>query len=442
MRLLWPWLLLALTAPAAERLVIISPHNEAIRDEFGRAFSAWHRERHGAPVELDWRVVGGTSESLRFVLSEFARKPDGIGLDVFFGGGQEPYLELAAKGLALPHALPPDILAGVPAEVAGIELRAPDHAWHGAAISSFGILQNLRVQLLAGLPAVTRWADLARPELRGWVGAGDPRNSGTMNVMFESFLQFYGWEEGWRLLTRLAGNTRRFDRIAAVTARDTTLGESAYSLAVDFFAFTQVAAAGRTNMSFLLPEDFAAINPDGIAILRGAPRPALAGRFVDFVMSDDGQKLWFLPRGHPEGPQRSSIERMPVRPALYERYRDVSNVQFSPFDLPGGFRYDARLGGQRRGVVAALAGALFVDLHPELQRAWRAVIARGLDPAELAELGRVPLTEEQALALAGEAWKQPAERNARRTDWQRWGRAKYARLAEGALRAEGRDPQR
>lgn len=430
------WLFAAVAAPAAERLVVISPHNEAIRDEFGRAFSAWHEGEHGAPVEVDWRVVGGTSESLRFVLSEFARKPEGIGLDIFFGGGQEPYLELAAKGLAQPHRLPPEILDGVPAEVAGIELRAADGAWFGSAISSFGILQNLRVQRLAGLPAVTRWEDLARPELLGWVGAGDPRNSGTMNVMFESFLQFYGWEHGWRLLTQLAGNTRRFDRVSAVTARDATLGESAYALAVDFYAFTQVAAAGRTNMSFILPADFAAINPDGIAILRGAPHAVAAAHFVDFVMSDDGQKLWFLPRGHPGGPQRSSIERMPVRPALYARFRDVSNVQFSPFDLPGGFRYDARLGGRRRGVVAALAGALFVDLHPDLQRAWRGVIARGLDSVELAELGRVPLSEAEALELAGEPWKQPAERNARRTEWQRWGRAKYARLAERSLLAE------
>ncbi|MFN0066107.1 MAG: ABC transporter substrate-binding protein [Limisphaerales bacterium] len=435
MRIALLLLLVGLPAPAAERLVIISPHNEAIRDEFGRAFSAWHAGEHGAPVEVDWRVVGGTSESLRFVLSEFARKPEGIGLDIFFGGGQEPYLELAAKGLAQPHQLPPEILDGVPAEVAGIELRAADGAWFGSAISSFGILQNLRVQQLAGLPSVTRWEDLARPELLGWVGAGDPRNSGTMNVMFESFLQFYGWEKGWQLLTQLAGNTRRFDRVSAVTARDATLGESAYALAVDFYAFTQVAAAGRTNMSFILPADFAAINPDGIAILRGAPHVAAAARFVDFVMSDDGQKLWFLPRGHPGGPQRSSIERMPVRPALYERFRDVSNVQFSPFDLPGGFRYDARLGGRRRGVVAALAGALFVDLHPNLQRAWRGVIARGLDAGELADFGRMPLTEEQALALSGEPWKQPAERNARRTEWQRWGRAKYARLTGGAAAA-------
>ena len=76
----------------------------------------------------------------------------------------------------------------------------------------------------------------------------------------------------------------------------------------------------------------------------------LARRFLEFTLSDAGQKLWLLPQGHPEGPTRHSIERMPVRPGLYTQFRDISNIGPSPFDLPAGFRYDARLAQQRRGV--------------------------------------------------------------------------------------------
>ena len=35
-------------------LVVISPHNEAIRQEFGTAFSAWHLARYGVPRCVDW----------------------------------------------------------------------------------------------------------------------------------------------------------------------------------------------------------------------------------------------------------------------------------------------------------------------------------------------------------------------------------------------------
>lgn len=426
----------ALVAPAAERVVILSPHNEAIREEFGRGFTRWHEDRFGTRADVDWRMIGGSSESIRFVQSEFARKPEGIGIDLFFGGGQEPFYELASKHFATPYQLPASVLEGLPAETAGIELRAPDFAWYGAAVSSFGILENLRVQRLVGLPRIERWEDLVRPELRGWVGAGDPRGSGTMLVMFESFLQARGWEPGWQLLTQLAGNTRRFDRLSSTTAKDAALGETAYALAIDFYALTQVAAGGRSNLTYLLPSDFAAISPDGIAILRGAPHRQLAERFVEFVLSDPGQCLWLLPRGHPLGPARHSIERMPVRPALYERYRTVSNIEFSPFDLRSGFRYDARLAQRRRGVVAALAGAVLVDVHDDLKRAWNQLLITPPDPARRARFGSVPLSEAEALQMAGDPWKDARFRNARKTEWQSWAQSKFRDLARPAARHE------
>ncbi len=58
--------------PGDPVLVVISPHNEAIRQEFGEGFSAWHRRQYGAPVKVDWRVIGGTTEIMRYLVSQFA----------------------------------------------------------------------------------------------------------------------------------------------------------------------------------------------------------------------------------------------------------------------------------------------------------------------------------------------------------------------------------
>jgi ABC-type Fe3+ transport system substrate-binding protein len=304
----------------------------------------------------------------------------------------------------------------------------PEFTWFGAAFSSFGILQNKRVQTLLGLPMARAWQDLANPALIGWVGAGDPRNSGTMNVMFEAFLQYFGWDEGWRVLTQIGGNVRKFDRVSSSTAKDVTLGETAYAFAIDFYGFSQVAAAGRTNLTFVLPEDFTALNPDGIAILKGAPNLQTAQRFVDYVLSEEGQKLWFLPKGHPEGPRHNSIERMAMRPDFYERFKGVSNIEFSPFELKQTFRYDARLSRERREVVAALVGALLVDTHDELQAAWKRVVARGVTPELIHELAKAPLSETEALALAKGSWKDPRIRNRKKIEWQTFAQHKYRRL--------------
>ena len=48
--------------PGDPVLTVVSPHNEAIRHEFERAFSRWHQAHYGRPVRLDWRAIGGTTE--------------------------------------------------------------------------------------------------------------------------------------------------------------------------------------------------------------------------------------------------------------------------------------------------------------------------------------------------------------------------------------------
>lgn len=417
----------AANSPA--RVVIITPHVDAIRNEFGPAFREWHQATHGEPAEVVWLNVGGTSDALKFVQSEFAKKTNGIGIDLFFGGGQEPYLILADKHLTTAYQPPAAIMDPLPRTLGGMELHDAGFHWFSAALSSFGILQNTRVQRQLGLPTARRWEDLADPRLLGWVGTGDPRNSGSMKVMFEAFLQAYGWEKGWQLLAQIGGNARGFDRISSSTAKDVTLGETAAAFAIDFYGASQIGVAGTSNLSFTLPADFTAINGDGICILKGSTNLTTAQRFLDFTLGEPGQKLWFLPVGAPGGPRQHALERSTVRPDFYTRFRGISHIELSPFELKQSFTYDSRVARDRNDLLGALIGALLVDTHTELKAAWKAVIARGRTPADVAELGRVPLTEPEAMALAAKDWKNPAVRNQRKIEWQNFAREKYRKLA-------------
>lgn len=58
--------------PGDPELVIITPHNEAIRYEFALGFSRWHQATYGKPVKVDWRAIGGASEISRYLTSEYA----------------------------------------------------------------------------------------------------------------------------------------------------------------------------------------------------------------------------------------------------------------------------------------------------------------------------------------------------------------------------------
>ena len=48
-----------------EKLVIVTPHTEAIRYEFTEGFQGWYYKKTGKTVSIDWRVLGGTQEVIR-----------------------------------------------------------------------------------------------------------------------------------------------------------------------------------------------------------------------------------------------------------------------------------------------------------------------------------------------------------------------------------------
>jgi iron(III) transport system substrate-binding protein len=89
-------------ASADDRLVILSPHNESIRKEFGEAFAAWWRGKTGRSVYVDWRTPGGTSEIRMVIDAGFKAAEetgrDGIGVDLFFGGGEPDFAGQAKAG--------------------------------------------------------------------------------------------------------------------------------------------------------------------------------------------------------------------------------------------------------------------------------------------------------------------------------------------------------
>lgn len=418
-------------ACAAENtLIVITPHWEGIKREYERAFSDWHRQHFGSPVKMDWRDVGGTSDLLRYVDSRFAANPNGGDLDIAWGGGIDPYFELQKKRFLRRHDPPAETLMRIPAEFGGVPMFDPAHEWFGTAVSTFGICANKRVIERMKLPPVRRWADLCRPELLGWVGCGDLRKTGSIHMSFELILQAYGWERGWQIITRMAANTRNFHGTAPATVKEASLGNVAYAMAIDFYALMQVGREGPENMAYIQPPEVIAMNPDCVGIFRGARHRQLAERFVDYLLSDEGQSLWMIPRGRSGGARDFNIERMCIVPALYQKLRGVTVVPINPFELPMAFRYDPKKGGDRWQIVNDLFGACIIDVHEELVAAWRAMVARGQwdDPAAAAELSRLPLSEDEVMKLSAGKWKDPLMRARKSIEWQVWARDKFRRI--------------
>ena len=226
-------------AQADDSLVVITPHNEAIRYEYGRGFAAWYRERTGRSVAIDWRIVGGTSEIARFLEGEYVaafenhwvrrlgrpwslevqagfqngRLPAdapalvrearaaflasdvGCGIDVFFGGGTYDFERQALAGRLVDTGLlqsHPEWFGerAIPASFAGETFRHPEGVWIGAVLSSYGIIFNREALARLGVTREpVQWEDMADPRLLGEVALADPTKSGSVAKAFENIIQ-------------------------------------------------------------------------------------------------------------------------------------------------------------------------------------------------------------------------------------------------------------
>lgn len=264
----------------ADQLVIVSPHNESIRYEFEQAFRKYYTEVTGRKVSIDWRAPGGTGDAVRYVNSSyvasfkdywirdlkrewkdsyehafvdrklkaggegweareaFLASNVGIGIDLFFGGGQYDLNKQAQMGTLVETGLqnPDSVLyrgdkdgflyksltaeqrralyptreeVPVPSlytELFGAnpQIKQADSGevwydkgdkYYSTCFSSFGLCQNVdRLRALGfefadGDFPLKSWSDLTDPRLFGQIGSADPTKSGSINKCFEMMIQ-------------------------------------------------------------------------------------------------------------------------------------------------------------------------------------------------------------------------------------------------------------
>lgn len=408
-----------------DKLYVVSPHNENIRDEYGRAFGEYYFEKTGRNVEIVWLDQGGASEAEKYVRSRFALKSDSIDIDLFWGGGTEPYVKLAREGLLVPVELADGIRELLPPADFGINVADSEGRWYGTALSSFGILHNRRVIETMELKTPATWMDLADPALSGWVGLVDPRKSGSARMAYEIVLQALGWHDGLAAITKMGGNSKRFYNSASDVPQEVDRAEIAAGMAIDFYAYTQIARSGDM-LGFVLPPGMTLVGADAIGMFRGAPHEAVARHFIEYVLSIPGQELLMLPPGAPGGPKKTALLRASVFPSVTERLAPGTVIS-DPFAFPA-MQFDSGKADRRMVLMQDLIGALVIDNADLLRKAWRVIVADGrISTEEEDALCALPVTEEQALEMS-DRWDDQVFRNKTVRDWKKFAVDKYGAI--------------
>ena len=421
--------LAASAAVAADKVVVLSPHRKSIQDEFVPAFKDFYKTTYKTDVDVEWLDQGGTSDDVRFLRAKFEKNPATAGVDIFWGGGTSTFLDLGKEKLLATYELPADLKKEIPETAAGVQFYDQSKTWYASAMSSFGLFFNKKALKLEGLKEPATWEDLADPKFKGQLSLTDPRKSGTANTMNNIVLQTLGWDKGWELLTALAGNTRTFTQSSSDPVKAVVSGDASASMVIDFYATPKIDEIGKDNLGFALPAGKTIIDPDPIALVKGAPDKQAAERFIAWVLSAQAQQLLVLPKGAAGGPKIATLGRMAINPKTYDLTEGKRVAPANPFKGSSFFKLDLAKASKLQRVFNDLIGATQVDTHADLKAAWEAVIKRGAKPAELAALAKQPVTEAELLALA-DKWDDDVLRNKTINAWVEFAKAKFKKLAD------------
>jgi ABC-type Fe3+ transport system substrate-binding protein len=441
----------------ALRLVVLTANAEPIRTEFADAFSRWHQEKFGRPVFVDYRIYGGASDIVRYFESARRTLYESLGtyqVDLVWGGGDDLFArQLSEPGHLEGVRFPDAVMRRAFAEktIGGLPLydqKNDPPRWFGTALSSFGIVYNRDVLKHLELPEPRTWSDLADPKYRGWIVLADPLRSGVARTSFMVLVERkmqdavdrgesadVGWARGMGLIRQIAANARNFTDSGSVVSSQVGAGDAAAGMTIDFQARSQVdAIAAGTNsnrLGYIEPARATAINPDPIALVKGAEHRDVAIRFIEFVLSEPGQRLWNTRAGAPGGPKKVSLRRLPVMKSVYDDPRDFTD-RVNPYESSGDFN-TSRARTKTFSIIGELIQMSCIDLLDDLRETRAAVLASPRAKELDEKLGTFPFDQTEALRRM-QIWSKltPLERLNLQRQWTGEFRAEYDSLRKQA----------
>lgn len=268
-------------------LVLITPVAKTLTDPMLADFAKFAKEKWNVTVKTS-ALAAGTPVAYGQIV-EWKGRP---GADIFWGGESALYDKLAEQNLIAKLDLPKDVVDSIPASIGKpkpIPLKDPKGFWIGTVLEPYGLVYQPKVLQRLGVPVPKDWDDLLHSKLKGHVAQCAPTRSSSSHATYEVILQRDGDEKGWEWLKHLGGNTGIFTARSRDVPSVVAKGEFAVGFAVPSYMAFEDRLAGF-DIKFVAPKT-AWVTPEPMSVLAGAPHPNAARAFVEFVLSERGQRV-------------------------------------------------------------------------------------------------------------------------------------------------------
>src|SRR5690606_27390864 len=321
-------LLMSSAMAFADTVTVVTSFPRDMTDPFKSAFEAAHP---GTTLEVVSRNTNAAVAHLKETRSATT-------VDLMWASAPDAFEVLKDEGLLAKVDVQSE---GIPDAIGGYPLNDADGTYFGFAASGYGIMYNTRYIAANDLPIANEWEDLMRPEYNGHVAMSSPSRSGTRHLTAETVLQGEGWDEGWATWKWIAGNMNTVTERSFGVPDAVNSGATGFGIVIDFFGLASKASGFPVDLVY---PSVTAIVPANIGVIENAPNQEGAVKFVEFLLSPEGQQVLLNP----------AIMRLPVNPKAYENAPDGFPNPFADDFAPDAIEFDVDMSGERYNLVNSL----------------------------------------------------------------------------------------
>ncbi|MDP9095787.1 MAG: extracellular solute-binding protein [Pseudomonadota bacterium] len=300
-------------------------------------------------------LYSANDDTVNKMVAEGFTKSTGIAIDIVSTGSGVLFRRLASEQ-ANPQA---DVVWGVSSallkqggkyfqpyaakdrDAVPAQFRDATDLWIGTNLQLLVIAQNTKA--IGTTEGPNAWGDLLDPKWKERIAYTDPANSGSSYVTATALLSLWGGgEAAWTKMRALLANTKVLNRSTQVFDGN---GSGEYPLGISLEYAGLLWAHNGAPVQVIYPTDGTVALVEGVAVIKGAPNPAEAKAFVDYLNEKPTQEQ--LLRATFRRPARQDVDLA----SLPGHMPPLSALKLLPYD-------DVKWEAERRETLAKLKTAI------------------------------------------------------------------------------------
>jgi len=174
-----------------------------------------------------------------------------------------------------------------------IQYKDPDNYWIGLYIGPLTFVTNLDRAKALGLTPPASWADLLKPEYKGYIRMANPNISGTAYNVITTirYLNNKDEEKTFEYLKKLDANIDQYARSGAAPGQNVATGEVPIAIG---YAHDQVKLKAQgANTVITAPAEGTGFELASMSLIKGGKQPIQARQLYDWIIaSQNAQKIF------------------------------------------------------------------------------------------------------------------------------------------------------